>query len=1403
MSNDSCSGAHQEYRSCARRKPCLEGNGADYDGTTMMTETGNECVRWNLLEGTAPIPETADHSFCRNFDDTEKPWCYTDANGSREYCDIEKCSDMEELAYTFDTAAQHFDNNQVINGPLAPVSDIESGFPTTNMEACCENILVCGTTSDHTAVTGTYSYNSKGRYYKHNAREIYYYYDRRYKKWVLSDAMNSPNAFGYLDDNAECPNSSKISPRMAKEGYYANYFDSSNILAGCTKAKDKQIFQCSQPNVLPEISTPVGPVGMSGNSRDITKSIMTDTDYYNQFSRIQGGVHVEEAIPGSWPHQVSLQGPSGHFCGGILINPDFVVTTARCASVIDDYGYSAVVGVHDLNANAQRICLKSNTIHPDFDSETGENDIALLKLAWSATLDEWTNPACIMEDDIPPETVCVATGWGSAAKDVLYYPTKLQQYPIPFKRQCSTEQKLCAHQGGVGSCTGDVSSPLACHHLGRWLVAGLSSAEGECEGTKTKNFFVRLSLFKSWIDETIREDGSTAEWSEWGYWGSCSRDCGVGKRERSRKCVGDGSCEGTANESEACSSGKECSKLSHPMCLQAGTAGEQRGKRDTSPNLGFERIVGGNRAKQADWPWIVMISEKRRGKTGQFCGGTIINERWVMSAGHCFQGWGAINPSKYQLWAGAETRYKEDPHEQTFFVEEIICHEEFVMSSNTIKNDICLMKTDRPLIFNEHVIPICLPEETGGPAVGQSCRVGGWGDTMGTGNQFVLNEVAVPIISYETCQSWYDDEFIRIYKDEHLCAGFEMGQQDACQGDSGGPFVCYHDVEGSDVPVPVLQGVVSFGVGCAEARNPGVYTRLTSFLDFVSEIILDACVAEPCRNGGICSVIENRGYTCDCRNGYSGKDCEVDEIALGINCDDNPCKNAAVCHDGFNTYKCECALGWSGRVCDREVPQCEIPYSGDNVRVLGLGMAGISAGGQAGPIRGKRETNSTDAIERSLVKPGGTMPGRDIYANRIVGGEVSVAGAWPWIIQIADKYGHYCSGVIINKHFVLTAHQCVANTRPEELFIVAGAFQINTLDDNRVIYSAASYHCNTDTKKQADAICVIYVAEEIEFGRYIQPMCLPDEETVFSEGSRCFIAGWGETFNKQEESSLHELDMPLLSDEHCKRFYQQKKIRSYDNAEHICAGYFDQRGACTGDAGGPLMCLHGGSPMAAGILTWAEGCRLDSTPAVFSDIKHQTRFIKGVINDPCLTDPCFNGGRCQEKEEGLGYVCNCSLGFSGNNCEVDLSEVDECLAKPCENGGMCTDRLGGYDCKCQEGFYGWSCEKQILTCSNSISNDEVVIDSTSKRAKYPWTAFLRTDVDYRRMGSPFCTATIVDSHHLITSASCVYELKPEALNIQYRSEDLRNIKFGENVDSIHIHPMYSFYEQVSHITCFP
>ena len=72
----------------------------------MMTETGKMCARWNsdAVPSSAILPPTADHNFCRNPDDSKKPWCYNE-DGDREFCDIENCAEMADLDFTFDSAS--------------------------------------------------------------------------------------------------------------------------------------------------------------------------------------------------------------------------------------------------------------------------------------------------------------------------------------------------------------------------------------------------------------------------------------------------------------------------------------------------------------------------------------------------------------------------------------------------------------------------------------------------------------------------------------------------------------------------------------------------------------------------------------------------------------------------------------------------------------------------------------------------------------------------------------------------------------------------------------------------------------------------------------------------------------------------------------------------------------------------------------------------------------------------------------------------------------------------------------------------------------------------------------------------------------------------------------------------
>ena len=90
-------------------------------------------------------------------------------------------------------------------------------------------------------------------------------------------------------------------------------------------------------------------------------------------------------------------------------------------------------------------------------------------------------------------------------------------------------------------------------------------------------------------------------------------------------------------------------------------------------------------------------------------------------------------------------------------------------------------------------------------------------------------EVEVPIIGLEKCQELYKND--DPVASTNICAGYDEGGKDACSGDSGGPLVCPDSEDDW-----VLHGVTSWGVGCAEAGNPGVYTRVESYIDWINYV---------------------------------------------------------------------------------------------------------------------------------------------------------------------------------------------------------------------------------------------------------------------------------------------------------------------------------------------------------------------------------------------------------------------------------------------------------------------------------------------------------------------------------------------------------------------------------------
>lgn len=344
---------------------------------------------------------------------------------------------------------------------------------------------------------------------------------------------------------------------------------------------------------------------------------------------------------------------------------------------------------------------------------------------------------------------------------------------------------------------------------------------------------------------------------------------------------------------------------------------------------GIGRIVGGRPSVHGENPHIVMLSYKGFGGYGQFCDGSIIHNRFILTAAHCFVGWDE-SPTTYEVVVGAYNKVEKSEKQKTYLLEDITCHESYKVSSRQIIYDVCILKTAEDIEFNRYVWPICLPDNLPPPNDGnynQNCTVAGWGDTRFTGDEKILNEVDVPVLTHETCTDWYEAENILIDKEQHVCAGYEQGGLDACQGDSGGPFVCKRnlakDKKGGTIKnhtdLKVLTGVVSFGVGCALAKNPGVYTNVHHFLDFIHDIVNehDACVGtNPCLNSGTC-IDTYHGYECECAGNFIGKNCDMNRDDMNA-CYGNDCStnsNCVVDENKAEGFRCECHVDYSGDKC--------------------------------------------------------------------------------------------------------------------------------------------------------------------------------------------------------------------------------------------------------------------------------------------------------------------------------------------------------------------------------------------------------------------------------------------------------------------------------------------------------
>ncbi|XP_052762576.1 uncharacterized protein LOC128205159 isoform X5 [Mya arenaria] len=255
-------------------------------------------------------------------------------------------------------------------------------------------------------------------------------------------------------------------------------------------------------------------------------------------------------------------------------------------------------------------------------------------------------------------------------------------------------------------------------------------------------------------------------------------------------------------------------------------------------------IVNGEKAKPGAWPWHAALYFGNQ----YFCGGTLINHEFVLTAAHCVERYeGEFSLLTVKL--GANNRESRETTQRVVKVESIKSHNDHVYFT---RNDIALLQLESPVEYTPYIQPACLPEPDEPLPLYSTCFTVGWGKVKWDGEYAeVLQQLKMTLWDTQKCNSsiaWNGEVY-----DTFLCAGYYSGIRSICKGDSGGPLICQDTHQKWKV-----WGVASYVANfCNMTERPNIYTdvrRLHGWIQSVTE-----CKFR-CDNG---KCLYKRDFICD------------------------------------------------------------------------------------------------------------------------------------------------------------------------------------------------------------------------------------------------------------------------------------------------------------------------------------------------------------------------------------------------------------------------------------------------------------------------------------------------------------------------------------------------------------
>lgn len=287
-------------------------------------------------------------------------------------------------------------------------------------------------------------------------------------------------------------------------------------------------------------------------------------------------------------------------------------------------------------------------------------------------------------------------------------------------------------------------------------------------------------------------------------------------------------------------------------------------------------------------------------------------------------------------------------------------------------------------------------------------------------------------------------------------------------------------------------------------------------------------------------------------------------------------------------------------------------------------------------ITGQQNSTTTLAADHH---PSVTHCGRQQVAYReprIVGGNNTYEGEFPWAVSIQRHGNHHCGGVIVGHRWILTAAHCVRSQLVGNLIVRTGGHtltrSINSISghlekdfpvEQIIIHDDFSRYDNlTSSQMKSSAntnnadIALLKLKQEISWNEHAWPVCFPSREAGNFSGHDAIVIGWGKLNEKSEEFSneLQKVKLTIIDNKVCQNWFRQAGRDMPIDDRIICAGFKNGgKDACHGDSGGPLLSRTNGQYVVVGVVSTGIGCARPLLPGLYSRVSSYIGWLERHI----------------------------------------------------------------------------------------------------------------------------------------------------------------------------------------------